>query len=64
MNGQINGSIVADFASSITGIPYDKYYQECKEEDTVQTENAKKAFTSLVNKINECDKKRLQDVID
>ena len=58
------GRDVAKFLSQQTGQDYVSLYDEAVKEEQIQTENAKKAFNSLVNKINECDKKRLQDVID
>ena len=58
------GRDLAKFLSQQTGQDYVGLYDEAVREDEIQTENAKKAFNSLVNKINECDKKRLQDIID
>jgi hypothetical protein len=58
------GRNVAEFLSQLTGRDYVSLYDQSVKEEQMQTENAKKAFNSLVNKINECDKKRLQDVID
>ena len=58
------GRDVAEFLSQFTGRDYVSLYDKSAREEEMQTENAKKAFNKLVNKINECDKKRLQDVID
>ena len=58
------GRDVAKFLSQQTGQDYVSLYDEAVKEEQMQTENTKKTFRKLVNKINECDKKRLQDVID
>ena len=58
------GRDIAKFLSQQTGQDYVGLYDEAVKEEQIQTENAKKAFTSLVKKINECDKKRIQEIID
>ena len=55
------GRDIAKFLTQKTGQNYVSLYDEAVKEEQIQAENTKKTFTKLVKRINECDKKRLQD---
>ena len=58
------GRDIAQFLTQHTGKDYVGLYDEAVKEDQFQMENAKKVFNGLMEKINECDKKRERDIID
>ena len=58
------GRDIAEFLNQHTGKDYVGLYDEAVKEDQIQMENAKKAFNGLMEKINECDRKRANDILE
>jgi len=58
------GRDIAKFVTQITGKDYISLYDEAVKNDEIQTENIRKNFNNILERIKKSDKNRFQDLID
>jgi len=58
------GRDIAKFVTQITGKDYISLYDEAVRNDEIQTENIRKKFNNIFERMKKSDKNRFQDLID